>query len=150
MILGSILIVGAGPSGLAMGCALARQGVKARIVYSAKGPAEHSRAIGIQARTLEVFDQWGIAERFTNAGLKMRGAQIYGEDKQSIFHLSLEKLPSRFPYMLILPQSETEKILLEHAQQLGLTVERETEVTSIQAKANESVVTLRKGDGAED
>lgn len=141
---GSILIVGAGPSGLAVGCALMRQGVKARIVDGAKGPAENSRALAIQARTLEVFDQWGIVDEFTSKGLKMTGVQLYGEDKRPLFHLRTQKLPSRFPYMLVLPQSDTERILSEHAKHLGLEIERETRVSAIQSEGDGYVVTLDK------
>src|ERR1700722_19451934 len=101
----SILIVGAGPSGLALACALGEQGVGARIVDAALGPAQESRALAVQARTLEIVDLWGIADELVSLGLPLHGIRLYGEDKRMIFHVQLADLPSRFPYVLALAQS---------------------------------------------
>jgi len=147
MIDGSVLIVGAGPSGLAMASALGAQGVGARIIDMAKGPAVESRALAIQARSLEVFDSWGIADEVVSCGLPMHGVRLYGEDKYLLFRLDFASLPSRFPYMLCLPQAETEKILGSHVEQLGFIVERETKLATMRFESDCCVVTLEKGNG---
>ncbi len=126
-----MLIVGGGPSGLAMAIALARQSIRARIIDRGPGQSQQSRALGIQARTLEIFDQWGIADKFLERGLRMEGVNLYREDGELLFNLDFEGLGSRYDYLLSIPQSETEQILLDHAASIGLTVERNTELISL-------------------
>ena len=147
MIDGSVLIVGAGPSGLAMASALGQQGVGARIVDMAKKPVQESRALAIQARSLEIFDTWGIADEVVARGLPMHSVRLYGEDKHMLFRLDFGDLPSRFPYMLSLAQAETEQILTSHVEQLGFAIERDTKLASIRFESDCCVVNLEKGNG---
>jgi len=120
------LVVGAGPVGLSMAAALLAQGLRVRIIDSAPDRAQESRAIGIQARTLEVFEISGVVDQFLGLGHRLNGVTLYGETGSEIGHLDFGYIPSRFPFILTLPQSETERILGDHLRKHGLEVERQT------------------------
>jgi len=83
------LIIGAGPVGLCMGLALAKQGVSFRIIDSALAPVKESRAIGIQARTLEIFEMMGMVNEFLDLGHQLHGVTIYGQSGAKIAHLDM-------------------------------------------------------------
>jgi 2-polyprenyl-6-methoxyphenol hydroxylase-like FAD-dependent oxidoreductase len=89
------LVVGAGPVGLSMAAALLAQGLQVRIIDSAADRAQESRAIGIQARTLEVFEISGIVDEFLDRGHRLHGVTIYGEAGPEIGHLDFAYIPSR-------------------------------------------------------
>src|SRR4051812_33306835 len=74
-----ILVVGAGPVGLTMACELARHGVRCRIVDSSPGPTDQSRALGIQARTLEVFEDVGIVDEILARARKIHGVGAFSD-----------------------------------------------------------------------
>src|SRR6185437_16243621 len=118
-----ILIVGAGPTGLTIAVELLRHGVSCRIIDQALEPSSHSRALGIQARTMEMFDLMGIAERFTARGHQLQGMHITIEGQTQI-DVKLAGVDSPYPFILSLAQSETEAILHERLQELGGQVER--------------------------
>jgi 3-(3-hydroxy-phenyl)propionate hydroxylase len=120
------LVVGAGPAGLSMAAALLAQGLQVRIIDSAADRAQESRAIGIQARTLEVFEISGIVDEFLDRGHRLHGVTIYGAAGPEIGHLDFAYIPSRYPFLLTLPQSETERILGDHLGRNGLQIERHT------------------------
>ena len=120
------MVVGAGPVGLSMGGALASQGLRVRVIDSGTGPVKESRAIGIQTRTIEVFQMQGIVGEFLRLGHRIHGVTIYGEKGTRKGHLSFDLLPSRYPFLLTLAQSETERILGGRLEALGVTIERET------------------------
>jgi len=69
-----ILVVGAGPTGLMLACWLARFGVRARVVDSKPGPANESRAVAVQARTMETYDMLGLGDRALSEGVPARSA----------------------------------------------------------------------------
>lgn len=123
------LVVGAGPVGLSMAAALLAQGLRVRIIDSAADRAQESRAIGIQARTLEVFEISGIVDEFLDRGHRLHGVTIYGEAGSEIGHLDFAYIPSRYPFLLTLPRSETERILGDHLGRNGLHIERQTTLT---------------------
>src|SRR5271166_4117375 len=125
-----VLVVGAGPVGLTLACELLRRGIETRIVDARAVPTEKSKAIGVQARTLEVLDAMGIAGRFVAAGRKIHGVNAYA-DGARIVHVSLDDIDSPFSYMLSLPQCETERLLGERLEQLGGTVERDAAVKAV-------------------
>jgi len=131
------VVVGAGPVGLSMGAALASQGLRCRVIDSAGGPAKESRAIGIQARTLEVLEMQGIAGEFLELGHRIHGVTIYGESGAPKGHLTFDLLPSRYAFLLTLAQSETERILGNHLETLGITIERETSLRSFEQSDRE-------------
>jgi 2-polyprenyl-6-methoxyphenol hydroxylase-like FAD-dependent oxidoreductase len=129
---------------------MTRAGFDVRIVDKSDRMAEHSEALAVQARTLEQFQRYGIAEEAVARGRKLHGVRFYSENKQ-IAAISLDLLPSRYPYLLFLPQSETEALLKAHMEQLGLRTERGIELESLQQHEGGVHARLRHPDGgAED
>ncbi len=140
------LIIGAGPVGLTMACELARHGIRCRIVDQNKERSQHSKALGIFPRTLEVFQSMGLADRFLAAGHRLRGLSIHHRDK-TLAAVDFASVASPFPFALSLPQSETERLLLEHLASLGLAVEREVCLTTLEQTSDVVHATLRHADG---
>src|SRR5579864_8541140 len=92
------LIVGAGPTGLTMAIEMARLGIHARVVEKSDHPAIHSQALVLQARTLEQFERYGIADDAVARGRILKRASFVSEGRQ-ITSLSLEKIHSRYPFV---------------------------------------------------
>ena len=111
-----VLIVGAGPTGLVLALWLARLGVRLRIVDKAAEPGTTSRALAVQARTLEFYRQLGIADEVVADGLAVRRRQSLGarhEGRARRRSATSGRGISPFPFMLILPQDEHERLLIE-------------------------------------
>src|ERR1700738_4718692 len=123
-----VLIAGAGPTGLAAAMSLSRAGIPVRLIDKAHEPLPWSRAIGIQARTLELFEQHRLVEPFLELGHRGRVANLYSNG-QRLARLDFDPLQTRYPYLLFLDQSITERILTEHLATLGVVVERGVELT---------------------
>ncbi|WP_322907341.1 FAD-dependent oxidoreductase [Paenibacillus sp. SGZ-1009] len=117
-----VLIVGAGPTGLTLALELARRGIAIRIIDQAAGPSRYSKALGVMARTLELLEP-SVAAQMVEQGLPIRQAAIYSGNRRIANIPFGERIPSRYPYILMLPQNETEHILLERLSQLGVQVE---------------------------
>ncbi|MBT2582965.1 FAD-dependent monooxygenase [Planococcus sp. ISL-109] len=129
-----ILIVGAGPTGLALAYSLARQGVPFRIIDRNAGPGTASRALAVHARILEQYDQLGLAERNVKRGHPILSLDISDGKKvraQVKFH-ALGKGLSPFPFILSLPQDEHEEILVDELSKVGIEVEWNTELLSFE------------------
>jgi 2-polyprenyl-6-methoxyphenol hydroxylase-like FAD-dependent oxidoreductase len=125
-----VLIVGAGPTGMTAALELSRQGVPVRLIDKvpapppdAPPPAERSRAIGVQARTLELFEMRGLADEMLRKGHPTAGADVYGGGKL-LLHLDFSHIDSRYHYLLFVSQTETERILREAIEKLGVAIER--------------------------
>lgn len=127
-----VLIVGAGPTGLTLAIELARRGIHCRIIDQADEPSRYSKALGVMARTLELLEQAGLAEEFIARGLPIEKVSVYGGKKQLADVPFGQRIASKYPYALMLPQNETEEILLQRLEQLGMTVERSTTLTAMQ------------------
>jgi 3-(3-hydroxy-phenyl)propionate hydroxylase len=141
-----VLVVGAGPSGLAAATSLARAHIPVRLIDKARQPASHSRAIGIQARTLELLEQHRVVEPFLELGHRARAANLYSNGHR-LARLDFDPLQTRYPYLLFLDQTVTERILAEHLATLGVTVERGVELTGLMQGASRVEVTLSCPDG---
>ncbi len=144
-----VLIVGAGPTGLVLALWLTRLGVRVRIVDKTDGPGTTSRAMAVQARTLELYGQMGLADEVVAKGRRATAANLWVSGKRvahAVFG-ALGEGVSPFPYMLIFPQDEHEKLLIAHLSEAGVTVERQTEVLGFEETANGVVAQLRRGDG---
>ena len=124
------LIVGAGPTGLVMAHELARDGIQCRLIDKAPHRAMESRAIAIHSRTVETFELMRLADAFLAAGHRIGGVNIYGESGR-IAHAAFGMLETRYPFVLGVPQDETERILEERLASLGVRVERNTELVSL-------------------
>lgn len=144
-----VLVVGAGPTGLTMACELARHGVPCRLVDKAAAPSDKSKSLAVQARTMEVFEDVGVVDQALAAGEKARGLNIYVNDRLAV-HLNLATLDSPYPFVLILEQSETERILEQHLNSLGVTVERQMELSGFTQDAAGVTATLRHVDGRQE
>ncbi len=118
-----VLISGAGPVGLTLANELVRHGIPVRIVDKAAQRTDKSKALVLWSRTLELFDAAGYVQGFLSAGLQAHGAQI-STGKQIVARIAFDLIDSRFAYALMIPQSETERILEERLAAAGVTVER--------------------------
>jgi 2-polyprenyl-6-methoxyphenol hydroxylase-like FAD-dependent oxidoreductase len=143
-----VLIVGAGPTGLTLALALARHDVRVRIVDREPGPPPESRALGVQARTLEVLDDAGVAMEMVARGRRAPGIRIHFGGTP--VEVRFDGLDTAWPFVLVLPQSETERLLAARAAAVGVAVERRTELTALDADAGGVTAGLRHGDGREE
>ena len=144
-----VLVVGAGPTGLTMAAELARYGVRCRIVDKATGPTQLSKAIGMQARTLEILDNLGIVDEVIDAGHVVRGLSGHVNAKR-IFHFSYDGLDSPYPFLLNIVQSDTEQILGRLVERQGLTVEWGVELLDFAQDEAGVTSRLRRPDGSEE
>ncbi len=143
-----VLVVGAGPVGLTMACELARHGVACRIVDASPGPTDQSRALGIQARTLEVCKNVGIVDEVLARARKMHGVGAFSGDRR-VAHITfdLEGLETPYPYLLVLQQSETERLLVDRLKTHGFEVERRTKLTGLTQDGSGVTATLVDAEG---
>lgn len=144
-----VLLVGAGPTGLLLAAQLARYGIKPRLIDKNPQPSKTSKALGVFARTLEIFDSLGIASEAIKRGCKLGGGNFYADGKP-IVHISVEQIDSFFPFILSLPQSETEDILGRLVESFGVTIERSVTFTTLEQDADGVTATLCHADGREE
>lgn len=144
-----VLIVGAGPVGLTAALALTRNGVACRIVDRNAARTDKSKAVVLWSRTLELLDGLGGVERFLDAGMRAHGASLYGHGKRLV-HASLDDVDSPYPFALMIPQSDTERVLEEWVESLGVRVERQVDLRAIAADADGVDATLVHPDGREE
>jgi 2-polyprenyl-6-methoxyphenol hydroxylase-like FAD-dependent oxidoreductase len=121
-----ILVVGAGPTGLTLACLLWQAGTPCRVIDAAPEATARSRAIGVSARSLEVLDELGIADRLVARGLPSREAVFYSGGRPVGRVTASATRHTRFPFLLAVPQSATEAVLQARLDELGGRVERGT------------------------
>lgn len=143
-----VLIVGAGPTGLIMAIELARRGVPCRIIEKRTARSTRSKALAIHARTLELFDLLGLTETFVQAGYTSPGFTLSAGARQPL-RASLHQLDSAFPFVLILPQSDTEMLLEAHLNTLGVEVERGVALTGFADYGNRIEAQVMDQEGRE-
>jgi 2-polyprenyl-6-methoxyphenol hydroxylase-like FAD-dependent oxidoreductase len=147
----STLIVGAGPVGLTLACELTRYRVPVRIVDKAAQRTDKSKAIVLWSRTLELLDRGDRGSApFVEAGFKVDAVNIVAPDGHVVGHVKMDSVSSPYPYALMLPQSDTERLLEERLQRLGVSVERSTEATALTVGADGVEATLRRADGGQE
>ena len=147
-----VLIVGAGPSGLMIACQLAINNVPFRIIDKNEDHTTQSRALVIQARSMEIFDQMGISEKAIHRGkiAKAIGAFFNGKKVLRVTVNDMGKGLTKFPYLLMLEQSHTEKILVDFLKEHGHEIERTTQLKNITQSLGEVISVLKRGDGKEE
>ncbi|MET8167829.1 FAD-dependent monooxygenase [Streptomyces sp. NPDC005329] len=144
-----VLIAGAGPVGLSAAAELRRQGVRCRLVDRLPARLPYAKAVGIQPRTLEIWDRMGLARTMLEAAAVLRGQLTYVNGRERA-RIELT-LPPEVPYAFAaLPQYETERLLEEYVAGLGTSVERGTELLSFAQDQDGVTARLRKASGAEE
>jgi 2-polyprenyl-6-methoxyphenol hydroxylase-like FAD-dependent oxidoreductase len=144
-----ILIVGAGTTGLAMACELARHGAPVRIIDKQAGINPHCRACAVHARTLEIFHDFGIVDEILAQGHKVLGMSQYANGER-FMHSSGGEIDSPYPYTVNLEQCKTEAALERLLHTCHVEVERETEMVSISQRPDGVSATIRHGNGSEE
>jgi 2-polyprenyl-6-methoxyphenol hydroxylase-like FAD-dependent oxidoreductase len=144
-----VLIVGAGPTGLMLANQLGRRGIRPTIIDRHSGPAQQTRAMAVQARTLEIYKQLGIAERAVALGQPGYGANMWthGKRRARIPLGEMGKDVSPFPYVLMLGQDDNERIMGDHLRHWDIAVQWNTELISLQQHASHVVATIKEADG---
>jgi 2-polyprenyl-6-methoxyphenol hydroxylase-like FAD-dependent oxidoreductase len=145
----AVLIVGAGPTGLALALFLLRHGVRARVLERGAAPVTESRALGVQARTLEVLHPTGVDADMVAHGIPVPAGTLHF-DGGRLARISFAALPTAYPFVLILPQSDTERILETHLAAAGFVIERGVEVVGLTPDPDGVTVALRHADGREE
>lgn len=141
-----VLIVGAGPTGLVMANELLRHGVPVRIVDENAHRSDKSKALGVQSRSLEIWESVGVVQQALAAGRKLHGANLYSAGRR-IVHVGFDDIDAPYPFTLSLPQSETERILEEHLESRGVSVERNTRLVAVGDDGHAAIAELVRGDG---
>lgn len=144
-----VTIVGAGPVGLTAALELKRRGIHPRIIDKSSGPAGQSRALGVNARTLEILEPSGLTEQLLESGNRLERA-FFVENGQTVFTLQFHRLKHRFPFMLIVPQSETEQLLIDALAERGVEVEWETELMELSIEDDVVTAVIATEDSCED
>jgi len=144
-----VLVVGAGPVGLFFANECARRGLKARLVETRSSQSEHSKALAIFPRTLEIFDMAGIADPFLEAANRVTSVVVVAHGRR-LAHMHFAPEESPYPFVAMVPQDITEKLLVQELRRKGGSVEYETSfVSAIQRDDRVSVTLDRKGDRCE-
>lgn len=147
-----ILVVGAGPTGLTMAAVLARHGLRPRVIDRAlEPPADRSRAIVIQARTLELFEDLGIVNEVLGEALVVDEINFYSPSgRHGSLRIDPRWIDSRYGRIVTLPQDRTEAILTGLVERGGITVERGVELIALDDRDSGTAATLRHADGREE
>jgi 2-polyprenyl-6-methoxyphenol hydroxylase-like FAD-dependent oxidoreductase len=146
-----VLIAGAGPVGLTMASELARYGLSVRLIDKNAERTDKSKALVLWARTLELMDRMGTdsTQRFIEAGLKVQGANILS-GREEIAHVEMTHIESPYNFVLMIPQSETERLLEKHLETFGVRAERRVELKQFQSGGDGVSCTLRHSEGREE
>jgi len=136
-----VVIVGAGPTGLALACMLAADGVPFVLVDRLAEGANTSRAAVVHARTLEVLEELKVTDRLHAEGRIVARFTIRDRDR-ALATIRFDRLPTRYPHTLMIPQQRTEAILLDRLRELGGDVSRPYAVSDVQQDGGSVSVTM--------
>lgn len=147
-----VLIAGAGPTGLVLALWLTRLGVRVRIVDRTAEPGTTSRALAVQARTLELYRQLDLTEAVLEGGWRVPALNLWaqGDAKARVPFEVIGSDLTPYSYILIYPQDQHERLLIERLMSLGVSVERRTELTSFRDEGTHVTAQLRRADGSEE
>lgn len=144
-----VLVVGAGPTGLALACELHRANVPCRVIDSLVERSTRSKGIAIWPRSLEILHDLGVADEAVERGLAVRGGSLWSQGRP-LTSFDLAGLGSRYGWGLVLPQYETEELLERRLVELGGKVEKGVRlVRTSTSPSGLPVVTLESADGQE-
>jgi 2-polyprenyl-6-methoxyphenol hydroxylase-like FAD-dependent oxidoreductase len=145
-----VLVVGAGPTGLMLANQLVRRGVRVMIIDRHAGPSLQTRALGVQARTLEIYAKLGIVDRALQLGKRATGANMWAQGRK------MARVPlgeagrnaTPYPFILVLGQDDNERIMGDKLRDLGVSVRWNTELVGLEQEPDKVVATLKLPDGA--
>ncbi|MEV0962708.1 FAD-dependent monooxygenase [Streptomyces sp. NPDC049910] len=144
-----VLIVGAGPVGLTAAAELRRHGAHCRIIDRLPARLPYAKAVGIQPRTLEIWDRMGMVREALDVAVPMRGQLLYADGAER-GRIDL-RLPPDVPYgFAALPQYETERVIEEHLARFGTWIERATELVSFRQDKGGVLSRIATVDGSEE
>ena len=146
------LIAGAGPTGLVLALWLTKLGVKVRIIDRTSEPGTTSRALAVQARTLEFYHQVGIDDVVISGGVKIQHLNLWVKGRRAA-RVPLQRAGqglTPYDFALVFPQDAHERVLIERLDSLGVRVERRTELLRFSQSATGVTATLRRPDGSEE
>ena len=147
-----VLIVGAGPTGLVLALWLTKLGVRPRIIDRTREPGTTSRALAVQARTMELYRQLGLTDSILEHGHKVPAVNLWvkGEQRAHLGFGSVGSDLTPYSFLQIFPQDQHERLLIQRLEELGVTVERATELLSYTDQGDHVSVRLRGADGREE
>ena len=143
-----VLITGAGPTGLLLAIALRRHGIDCRVIDKLTEPSDKSKALALHARSLEMLENLGLATTMIEQGNVVGGFSM-NVGKTRLARVSTAEIDSPYPFILMLSQCEIERILTEHLNQLGVTIERGVELVDL-TESQGRVTALLKHSGGQD
>jgi 2-polyprenyl-6-methoxyphenol hydroxylase-like FAD-dependent oxidoreductase len=144
-----VLVIGAGPTGLVLALWLTRLGMRVRIIDKTPGPGTTSRALAVQARTLELYRQLDLTDSLLELGHQVPGINLWvkGEQRAHVPFATVGAGLTRYPYLEIFPQDQHERLLLERLVALGVRVERDTELMGFTEAGQGVRAQLQRADG---
>jgi 2-polyprenyl-6-methoxyphenol hydroxylase-like FAD-dependent oxidoreductase len=147
-----VLIVGAGPTGLVLALWLAKLGVGVRIIDKTAAPGTTSRALAVQARTLELYRQLDLADTVLANGNKVPAVNLWvkGEPAARLAFETIGSDLTPYAFLQIFPQDQHERLLIERLAALGVPVERQTELLGFSESEHAVLARLRGPGGRED
>jgi len=140
-----VLVVGAGPVGLAVAASLAGHGHDVTVVDRQATGANTSRAAVVHARTLELLERIGVSKRLSELGIHASQFSIRDGDRELV-PVRFDRLATEYPYTLMVPQNVTEQVLLDRLEELGGKVHRPYVATGLSQTADGAEITLDGGD----
>ncbi len=145
-----VLVVGAGPTGLVLALWLTKLGARVRIVDKTAEPGTTSRAVAVQARTLELYRQVGLGDTIAERGRSAVAVNLWvaGKNLARAVFGDMGAGLSRYPYALIFPQDEHERLLIDQLAEAGVQVERQTELLGFEDADGRVLAHLVRPEGA--
>lgn len=147
-----VLTIGAGPTGLVLALWLTKLGAKVRIVDKTAEPGTTSRALAVQARTLELYRQLGLADAILEHGHKVSAVNLWvkGEPAARLPFESVGSDLTPYPFLQIFPQDQHERLLIGRLEELGVSIERRTELVSFTDEGEQVIARIRGPEGREE
>src|SRR5215475_476929 len=145
-----VLIVGAGPTGLMLANQLIRRGARTIIIDRNPGPTRETRALGVQARTLEIYSHLGIVDRALELGKRGTGGNIWadGQRRARVAFGETGQKVTPYPFLLVLGQDDNERIMGDKLRDLGGSVQWNTELVNLAQDDGGVTATVKLPDGA--
>jgi 2-polyprenyl-6-methoxyphenol hydroxylase-like FAD-dependent oxidoreductase len=143
-----VLVVGAGPTGLTLAGELLHRGLTVRIIDEAATALPWSRAVGVHARTLEILQRMGVADELIAKGQRLHGATLWSGG-ETIARIDFAELNTAFPFVLCVPQPETEGVLERLLERRGAKPERGVALRSFRQDGTGVTAVLARGDATE-